>query len=362
MMHSIHANQPSRNTRNTVQSTATVSDPDSNTGLRLHNPQKILSSVDWLSVSFPILDDSSPICYLESLRDFLTDYFGLEWDCEVRYFAGKFEGIRSLCGAQLKIAVEGSIISSRFVFLTLPGHTLQGFTVDKIAEFLGYCKRLRASITRIDLAVTVENPAFTMESLSEQVKKGNYCTKSQRFSEVVSRLRETQKTGHTLYFGSRESDSFLRVYDKGLESGKAGPNILVRIEAEFKGKFCGQILEKITATPVQALPQTVRAIVLSRLDFRDLENARGKRSNYAERFDWWKAVFDCEAIEWVWQKVEPAIVKVKAWIEDSVSACLSVVYEVMGHGAADDWIKSLLRTGETKWKGRHLALLRQGGL
>lgn len=152
------------------------------------------------------------------------------------------------------------------------------------------------------------------------------------------------------------------MYDKGLESGKAGPDTLIRIEAEFKGKFSGQILEKIVAAPVQALPQLVRSIVLSRLDFRDVENARGGRSNYAERFDWWKAVFDCEAIEWVWQKVEPAIVKVKAWIEDSVSACLSVVYEVMGHGAADDWIKSLLRTGETKWKGRHLALLRQGGL
>lgn len=193
MTHSIHTSQLSRNTQNTAQSTATVLDPDSNTGLRLHNPQKVLSSVDWLSVSFPILDDSSPAQYLESLRDFLTDYFGLEWDCEVKYFAGKFEGIRSLCGAQLKIAVEGSIISNRFVFVSLPGRTLQGFTVDKIAEFLGYCKRLRASVTRIDLAITVENPAFTMESLSEQVKKGNYCTKSQRFSEIVSCLRGRRK-------------------------------------------------------------------------------------------------------------------------------------------------------------------------
>jgi hypothetical protein len=52
-------------------------------------------------------------------------------------------------------------------------------------------------------------------------------------------------TGSTIYFGSRTSDKFLRLYEKQYEDGK-----YLRLEFEFKGKLARAVYETMRATAV----------------------------------------------------------------------------------------------------------------
>lgn len=88
----------------------------------------------------------------------------------------------------------------------------------------------KSKVTRIDLAVTQsllieieEVPRRYYEALDERDKvKRNYS------------LIQNTKMGQTLYVGSRRSEKFGRLYDKGVESGQALPGFRYRWEVEYK--------------------------------------------------------------------------------------------------------------------------------
>lgn len=87
--------------------------------------------------------------------------------------------------------------------------------------------------TRLDLQQTIlleeEDRGFfdRMEAflLSRPAGRGR--------SAQVTRVRDS-KGGNTLYLGSRTSDVYYRVYDKGVESGTYEPGRLIRFEIELK--------------------------------------------------------------------------------------------------------------------------------
>jgi Replication initiation factor len=60
----------------------------------------------------------------------------------------------------------------------------------------------------------------------------------------VCRVRDN-KGGNTLYVGSRQSDWYMRIYDKGIESKTADAGKLIRIEVERKRRPAKQLLNDL---------------------------------------------------------------------------------------------------------------------
>lgn len=95
-------------------------------------------------------------------------------------------------------------------------------------HILGNLYQAGATFSRIDVSMDVLDAEFNLEALWRAVKEGDIKTRSKRNRFVSG------ETGDTLYIGSRTSEKFLRIYDKGAEQGDE-PGTRFRVELECKG-------------------------------------------------------------------------------------------------------------------------------
>jgi len=117
-----------------------------------------------------------------------------------------------------------------------------GFTDDKMIEVL--ISRLSGRASRIDLAITLTDCTITPKTLSDAIKSGSASAKT-RTSALVSSRSGAGIQGSTLYLGSRQSERFLRFYDKNAEQNIVSQSAKMRLELELKGimaHMCGKAM------------------------------------------------------------------------------------------------------------------------
>ena len=103
---------------------------------------------------------------------------------------------------------------------------------------------------------------------------GQAVTRSQRFQVIAgSSLRDGSCTGDTLYFGSRESQTMLRVYDKRLELEQKGRAEAkehgVRWELELKQNRAQAFAKALLTLPPEDWREFLVGVLRSYVDFRE---------------------------------------------------------------------------------------------
>lgn len=161
------------------------------------------------------------------------------------------------------------------------------------------------NITRVDLAVDVEMTS-RVEDLLKNYYHANQTRRDRRYSLIQNSLG-----GTTLYVGSRASDQFGRVYDKGVESGALAPGLWYRYEVELKAtraRACCQELIKRTIDDSVAHAKLINSFVFDWFDARgvlpiynpeetdDLVLAIGKKISTDER-----------KVQWLRSQVRPTL-------------------------------------------------------
>ncbi len=111
-------------------------------------------------------------------------------------------------------------------------------------KFLPGAKR----VTRIDLAVTVRL-GMAMENLAGQYYEfvKDIGSDEEEGPDRNYSIIQNNKGGQTLYVGSRRSQQFGRVYDKGVQSGGTPPGFIWRYEVEYKKPLADQVASKLSA-------------------------------------------------------------------------------------------------------------------
>lgn len=87
---------------------------------------------------------------------------------------------------------------------------------------------INANITRLDVAIDIIGGDCHVEHLLDAYKKGDMLGTIR----TVERYQSLSGNGYTAYFGSRKSDSFVRVYDKAAEQNIDGS--WLRIELQLR--------------------------------------------------------------------------------------------------------------------------------
>jgi len=122
--------------------------------------------------------------------------------------------------------------------LRLSGGTAE-LLFPRFAHYGGNCSRLDVAVTftfghaKSNVASIWYNELMTMREPADP----------RSLSLIVN-----SKGGETLYVGSRQSDQFARLYDKGAETGLLAPGNQWRYEVEFKGERASQALKRLTTT------------------------------------------------------------------------------------------------------------------
>lgn len=98
--------------------------------------------------------------------------------------------------------------------------TLSDFDNSIMVEFLQQVRSL-GWLTRFDLAVDdMGAQYFTLDDVKGFLERQEVVSKFRVYKDVRESTFTNEKTGHTIYFGSRRSEVMMRVYDKQLEQNQ----------------------------------------------------------------------------------------------------------------------------------------------
>ena len=138
--------------------------------------------------------------------------------------------------------------------VTLTGEDLltmrrAGVDDDKLAKWIDANEDL--NVPRLDIAVDTRNAALTPAKFYAAWQQGKLSTKARKITRVQGRTEDQRAAGYTVYVGSRQSEKFLRIYDKNAEQKAKGKEVdlpdelWTRIEIELKGGMAVNALRHI---------------------------------------------------------------------------------------------------------------------
>jgi DNA relaxase NicK len=232
----------------------------------------------------------------------------------------------------------------------------------KLQAVLGWITEHKGHVTRLDVALDDRDATVCISTIREAVDAGKAVTRSQKFQVLsASNHKEGVPTGETLYFGSRESQTMLRVYDKRLELRSKGreeaDSYGVRWELEFKqdrAQACAKALRTLDAEDWRAF---VVGLLRSYVDFRDTTREAEPYEKYrAALLPWWQMLTEgFRRCRLVVEKIQQRLDDVVMWLSRSIAPMLSVAVARKGQ----QFLFDLIYIGTKKWKAKHYALLKE---
>lgn len=163
----------------------------------------------------------------------------------------------------------------------------------------------------------------------------------------------------SVVFGRRGSNGggrYLRVYDKGLESG--GERDCIRWECEFSGDVAAEVFARLgAASTVPELGAMLGAVLGGCVCFVD--RAKGdKNLSRCPLLPWWARIVEALGRVVVRRPRRlPTVERSRAWVEDQVSATLGMLRAALGDGGFREWLGRVVEVGESRLEPRHQAAL-----
>lgn len=187
--------------------------------------------------------------------------------------------------------------------------------------------------TRVDIRRDVLGDACKrvrlVDDVVESCKRGELC-KVRRFKEHPEYSTDLQRIGWGVELGSRQSERYVRVYDKGLEQGTIPEGQWQRFEAQLRGDFANKALVDIlTADDQGEACKRALGYMVGVVDFR--EQTGDPNLSRRPRPQWWEAFIDgCS-----WTRVSPERMEATFegrvdWLARAVIPYLATVGDKLG--------------------------------
>lgn len=232
----------------------------------------------------------------------------------------------------------------------------------KVRTVLQWIVKQGGHLTRLDCALDDRTSCVPLSTIRQAIEAGQCVTRADRLQRISSRsLHHDTPGGETLYLGSPQSQTLLRIYDKRLESQAKGrkdwQDYGIRWELELKkdrAQVCGQVLSYLEETDwLEFIVGVLRGYVDFRATTRDEDDEFRYR---APLLDWWLLLTDgFKKGRLVVEKEAWTLLKVKRWVSQSVAPLLAVIVEADPDGHA--WLERQISAGKRRWKDKHRGLL-----
>lgn len=229
-------------------------------------------------------------------------------------------------------------------FVDLNGSTLLGIDLQTVSELLFFASyQDRFIANRIDVALDfpVQLPRLSMRDwegfVADKYIRGYRTVRRVSTSVNVSNKR----LGDTVYLGSRESERFVRIYDKNTDISDYD-----RLEVEFKRSRAQHIMEKVATLSYDELPEFLNGIVCSQIKFSRFNVDAEFFKNYTF------GAIDVPAPT-LHLDIEKSILFIQRHC-----ATLAMIEEFMGHERYTKFMDSQLAAGKLRMKPRHRTILK----
>lgn len=274
--------------------------------------------IDWLSVTIPGATQNT--------KDHLLSYFGnsepldgggMGYDCSAK-----------VCGTGR--VFWSSVRQDMGVHVRLPASALKALPHNAdtvLSDFVG----MHGKFTRVDLATDDFEGVLDMDVMQSKILKKEFVCRARSGSEIRALFGGA---GHTLYFGSRESDTFLRMYDKAAEQANLGVDVSccrswIRVEMELKNDRADVAAHYIDQHREDWSTEAA-GWLLSFLDFKD----PGTDSNVSRWITspWWNLfVVHAQKSRIASVQEERTVEDIRDWVGRQVIPSLFVLEATLGH-------------------------------
>ena len=312
-------------------------------------------TIDWLSFTLPTASARETMDLLEG-----------DWTKVKGGFRGyRFVWITTSTGRGIGKLGTGVDRNPGEVHVDLSGGLVAQWLPEKVRAVLQWVLNKNGHLTRLDCALDDRVSSVSLTTIKDAIEAGQCVTRAKCWQKTWSGLiHEGTSTGETVYLGSRQSQTLLRIYDKRLQMQAQErldwKDYGIRWELELKqdrAQLCGQMLSYLD----DALwLEFIVGVLRSHVDFRDTQRDEAEEYRYrAPLLDWWVTLTEgFRKSRLIVEKETQTLADVKTWLHDSVGPLLAVVLE------RPDGFESLQRiakAGKKRWKTKHHRLLEQSG-
>jgi len=250
------------------------------------------------------------------------------------------------------------------VHVSLSGDIVSRWEAEKVQAICQWVQERNGHGTRMDLALDDRTGHV---SVNEVIAAADIGQAVMRWNTYDVRRRCSYKGkedvhGEMIAFGSRQSESYLRVYDKRREVSEKGEPVdgpWVRWELEFKKERAKLCVEVFAELPIDQWKGFTVGLLKSYISFRETtSDAPSWERCRAKELPWWQALTEGFArCRFHVEKKDRTLEEVLSWFSQAMGPTMAALYSVGGA----EWVSKVVQAGAHRWKPHHLQLTQQDG-
>lgn len=333
----------------------------SNTGLDSQTPTPTNKkgyelSVDWLTLTYPIGSHGEALSIIGLIENTFSETIDYSPFRSISRFGRVYKGSSS-SSLRGTVLLSNPPSSGGFGELRvyIPGKALATATMNEIRDFSQISQQMfSASCARFDVAIDDYSKDLDLDEVKRAQDADDFA-----YVETIgyheSGERGKKSRGKTITFGSRQSQSYVRFYDKSVES--KGQIDAIRMEAEFKDDKANALWEEWCTYSIQEDEQqcakTLAGAALGAVRFCD-RSSGDKNLDRCDDLPWYKKLCDSvvsgfrlrvrkkerfmdDSIDWVKKAVMPTMSMIRKymgddvflqWVYDSTDECMPLLSRI----------------------------------
>ena len=197
-------------------------------------------------------------------------------------------------------------------------------------------------LTRIDIAFDDMTGVFDVKQICDEVRFENFVSRTSTYQSIYS------NSGNAVYFGSKKSNVFIRIYDKAAERGYDGEKFhWVRCELQLKDINAKGFVDKLYDHDLREL---YLGVLKNYLSFRVPTNDSNKRR--WPQAEWWSKFLDDAVRISVWSKpgVDYNLSACERYVMTQPIGSIKALVEIFGKEAFFEMIKNAPAPKNPKYK------------
>ena len=285
-----------------------------------------------------------------------------EWGFNLEKFEYLESGLmgykKRMWGEYTQILLAGNTGMKTHIILSAKG--VRAYEVNNKAEnLINMLTHEDLSFTRIDLALDIKDNSIEFKQLLEYLKNNHVVTRFKKYKYVVEKQigeDEQQTLGETIYFGSRSSNIFVRIYDKAKQMQVEGS--WIRIEIVYKDDHANALALYI-AQGKQNLGVLFSKTLNNYIRFVEKSNDSNKRR--WKTADFWARILEDSGrlkLSFKGEEVDPK--RTADWFKTKVAP--SIAFLNLYWGGDMNTVESIITGAEEKMPEKYKKILREMGL
>jgi len=319
--------------------------PPTNRGAE--NRSQVQLSVDWCATTLhPTEEIPVDVPQIQLATSLALGCEPGDWVETPRGFNGYQKGMVGPGGARIWWDAPGR----DDIHVLFPGQACQLAGQERLVSFMRYTLGHGGKPTRCDTAIDDYGRVIEPDQVLETLQGPDAVTHAKKLGMVRGgKVGSKELTGETVYLGARGSRQYLRVYDKGLESG--GEKDCIRWELESHDEAAETM---VAALAYQSWGEVMASRLVGFVDFRDADSHSEVEKR--QRVAWFQELVGLarKASAYLPKAVKTAL-DVIDWLDRSIGPSLAMAMKYWKGDLAP--LNDLLERGERRFKPRHKVML-----